>query len=147
METTFMMIKPDAVQKNLIGEIVKRVENKGLKIRAMKFLQLDRALAEKLYDVHKERPFFGELVDFIISGPVVPMVVSGPEAVKVVRSLLGATKSAEALPGTIRGDFGITTGKNIVHASDEPERAKYEYGLFFKPEELVTYEKITDNWL
>ena len=147
METTFSMVKPDGVQRNLIGEVIKRFEQKGLKIRGLKLVQINRPLAERLYDVHKERPFFGELVDFIISGPVVVMVVEGPEAIKVVRSLLGATKSAEAAPGTIRGDFGITTGKNIVHASDEVNRAKYEMGLFFKPDELISYSKIHDNWL
>lgn len=148
METkTFMMIKPDGVQRSLIGEIIKRVEQKGLKIRGLKFVKIDKPLAERLYDVHKERPFFDELVEFIISGPVAVMVISGPEAVKVVRNLLGATQAAEATPGTIRGDYGITTGKNIVHASDATDRAEYEYGLFFKPEELHSYNKIIDPWL
>lgn len=147
METSFMMIKPDGVQRSLAGRIIQRVEEKGLKLRGMKLVQIDRPLAERLYDVHKERPFFGELVEFITSGPVIVMVVEGPDAVKVVRNLLGATKSAEATPGTIRGDFGITTGKNIVHASDEVERAQYELGLFFKPEELLKYNKIHDSWL
>lgn len=147
METTFTMVKPDGVQRSLIGEVIQRFEQKGLKIRGLKMVQIDRPLAERLYDVHKERPFFGELVDFIISGPVVVLVVEGPEAIKVVRNLLGATKSAEAAPGTIRGDFGITTGKNIVHASDAVDRAQYEMGLFFKPEELISYSKIHDNWL
>lgn len=147
METSFMMVKPDGVQRSLAGKVIQRVEEKGLKIRGLKLIQIDKPLAERLYDVHKERPFFGELVEFITSGPVVVMVVEGPEAIKVVRNLLGATKSAEAAPGTIRGDYGITTGKNIVHASDAVDRAQYELGLFFKPEELVTYTKIHDNWL
>lgn len=142
-----MMIKPDGVQRSLIGDIIQRVEKKGLKLLGLRLVQIDKPLAERLYDVHKERPFFQELVEFIISGPVVVMVVQGSEAVKVVRSLLGATKSAEATPGTIRGDFGITTGKNIVHASDAVDRAKYEMGLFFKPEELLKYSKIHDVWL
>ena len=147
METSFMMIKPDGVQRSLAGRIIQRVEEKGLKLRGMRLIQIDRPLAERLYDVHKERPFFGELVEFITSGPVIVMVVEGPDAVKVVRNLLGATKSAEAAPGTIRGDFGITTGKNIVHASDAVDRAQYELGLFFKSEDLVSYDKIHDSWL
>ena len=147
MEKTFTMVKPDGVQRSLIGEVIQRFERKGLKLCGLKLVHIDRPLAERLYDVHKERPFFGELVDFIISGPVVVMVVEGPEAIKVVRNLLGATKSVEAAPGTIRGDFGITTGKNIVHASDAVERAQYEMGLFFKSEELLSYSKIHDNWL
>lgn len=147
METTFVMIKPDAVMKGLIGEVIRRFEKKGLKLRAMKMVQLDRPLAERLYDIHKERPFFESLVTFVTSAPVVVMVWTGPDAISVVRTLLGNTKAAEALPGTIRGDFGITTEKNIVHASDAPERAEYEYGLFFKPEDLLKYDKITDPWL
>ena len=147
METTFMMIKPDGVQKGLIGEVIKRVETKGLKIRALKFMKLDTELAQKLYDVHKERSFFSDLVNFVTSGPIVAMVVSGPEAVKAVRKLLGDTKAADALPGSIRGDFAITTEKNIVHASDAVERAKYEMSLFFKQDDLVDWNKITDPWL
>jgi len=147
METTFMMIKPDGVQRSLIGEVIKRVENKGLKLRGLKFLNIDKSLAEKLYDIHASTPFFSELVGFVTSSPVVVMVVSGPEAVKVVRNLLGATQAANALPGTIRGDFGITTGKNIVHASDATDRAKYEFGLFFRHDELVDYDKIIEPWL
>ena len=146
-ELSFSMIKPDCVQRNLVGRVIQRFEEKRLKLRGLKLVQINRPLAERLYDVHKERPFFGELVDFIISGPVVVMVVEGPEAIKVVRNLLGATKSADAAPGTIRGDFGITTGKNIVHASDAIDRAKYEMGLFFKPEELLSYSKVHDPWL
>ncbi len=147
METTFSIVKPDGVQRSLIGEVIQRFERKGLKIRGLKMVKIDRPLAERLYDVHKEKPFFGELVNFIISGPVVVLVVEGPEAIKVVRNLLGATKSVEATPGTIRGDFGITTGKNIVHASDAVDRAQYEMNLFFKPEEILSYSKIQDNWL
>lgn len=147
METTFVMIKPDGVQRNLVGEVIARTERKGLKLRGLKLIQLNKALAERLYDIHKDRPFFGELVEFVTSGPVVVMVVSGPQAVMVVRNLLGSTKAAEAIPGTIRGDFGITTGKNIVHASDAVDRAEYEMGLFFNSSELVSFDKINEPWL
>ncbi|MHA2363679.1 MAG: nucleoside-diphosphate kinase [Candidatus Hodarchaeales archaeon] len=146
IENTFVMIKPDAVHRGLIGEVISRFEKKGLKLRAMKFLQIDRPLAEKLYDIHKERPFFNDLVDFIISGPIVVMVWSAPRAVAMVRHLLGATKSFEANPGTIRGDYGIALDKNIVHASDAPDRAKYEYNLFFNVNELVNWTMATGDW-
>ncbi len=141
------MIKPDAVQRGLIGEIVSRLEKKGLKIVAMKMLNVSRELAEKHYAEHREKPFFESLVSYITSAPVVAMVVEGKNAVKVVRTLVGATNPQEALPGTIRGDFGMDIGRNVIHASDSLESAEREISLFFKPEEIVEYNRIDEDWL
>ncbi len=147
MERTFVMIKPDGVQRRLIGEIISRLEKKGLKIVAMKMLNISKDLAERHYAEHKEKPFFQSLVDYITSGPVVAMVVEGKNAVKVVRTLVGATNPQEALPGTIRGDFGMDIGRNVIHASDSLESAEREISLFFKPEEIVEYKRIDEDWL
>lgn len=146
MENTFVMIKPDAVQRNLIGNIISRFERKGLKLRAIRFLQMKRSLAEQLYDVHNERPFYNDLVNFATSGPVVVMIWNGPNAIMIVRRLLGETKSFEAQPGTIRGDFGLSVEKNIIHASDAADRAEYEYNLFFRSEELIEWSLSTEKW-
>lgn len=145
MESTFVMIKPDAVQRGFIGQIIARLENKGFVLKAMKFVLVDRLTAEKLYDIHKGKAFYEGLVTYITSGPVVVMAWDGPNAISAVRILVGATKANEALPGTIRGDFGLTVDKNTIHASDSVERAKYEIGLFFK--DLVQWKKITDPWI
>ncbi|HIP25677.1 MAG TPA: nucleoside-diphosphate kinase [Archaeoglobus profundus] len=147
MERTFVMIKPDGVQRGLIGEIISRLERKGLKIVAMKMINVDRELAEKHYAEHKEKPFFNNLVQYITSGPVVAMVVEGKNAVKVVRTLVGATDPVEAQPGTIRGDFGLDIGRNIIHASDSLESAEREISLFFKPDEILEYKRIDEDWL
>ena len=147
MERTFVMIKPDAVQRGLIGEIISRFEKKGLKIVAMKMLNVSKDLAERHYAEHREKPFFQSLVDYITSGPVVAMVVEGKNAVKVVRSLVGATNPQDALPGTIRGDFGMDIGRNVIHASDSSESAEREISLFFKPDEIIEYKKIDEDWL
>ncbi len=147
MERTFVMIKPDAVQRGLIGEIISRLERKGLKIVAMKMLNVSKDLAERHYAEHREKPFFQSLVDYITSGPVVAMVVEGKNAVKVVRTLVGATNPQDALPGTIRGDFGMDIGRNVIHASDSLESAEREISLFFKPEEIVEYTRIDEDWL
>ena len=141
------MIKPDAVQRGLIGEIISRLERKGLKIVAMKMLNVSRELAERHYAEHREKPFFESLVSYITSAPVVAMVVEGKNAVKVVRTLVGATNPQEALPGTIRGDFGMDIGRNVIHASDSLESAEREISLFFKPEEIVEYKRIDEDWL
>ncbi len=141
------MIKPDGVQRGLIGEIISRLERKGLKIVAMKMLSVSKDLAERHYAEHREKPFFQSLVDYITSGPVVAMVVEGKNAVKVVRTLVGATNPQEALPGTIRGDFGMDIGRNVIHASDSLESAEREISLFFKPEEIVEYKRIDEDWL
>jgi nucleoside-diphosphate kinase len=141
------MLKPDAVQRGLIGEIISRFEKKGLKIVAMKMLKVDKALAEEHYAEHREKPFFQSLVDYITSGPVVAMVVEGKNAIKIVRTLVGATNPAEALPGTIRGDYGLEVGRNVIHASDSPESAEREISLFFKPDEILEYKRIDEDWL
>ncbi len=147
MERTFVMLKPDAVQRGLIGEIISRIEKKGLKIVAMKMLKIDRELAEKHYEEHREKPFFKNLVNFITSAPVVAMVVEGKNAVKIVRNLVGATNPEEALPGTIRGDFGLEIGRNVIHASDSIKSAEREIALFFRDEEIVEYRRIDEEWI
>ena len=147
MERTFVMIKPDAVQRGLVGEIIARLERKGLKIVAMKMLHVSRELAQNHYAEHKGKPFFESLVDYITSAPVVAMVVEGKNAVKVVRTLVGATNPQEASPGTIRGDYGMDIGRNVIHASDSLESAEREISLFFKPEEIFDYKRIDEDWL
>lgn len=140
MEKSLIIIKPDGVQRRLIGEIVGRIEKKGLKIAAMKMLQVNQELAEKHYAVHRGKPFYEPLVNFITSGPVVAMAVEGPNAIAVMRKLMGKTFGFEAEPGTIRGDFGVSTQYNLVHGSDSPETAKFELSLWFDKEEHVHYE-------
>jgi len=147
MERTFVMVKPDGVQRGLVGEVISRLERKGLKIVAMKMLWIARELAENHYTEHKEKPFFKALVDYITSGPVVAMVVEGRNAIKVVRTLVGATNPVEAAPGTIRGDFGLDVGRNVVHASDSPQSAEREISLFFTNDEIVSWEKADEPWI
>ena len=125
------MIKPDAVKRGLIGEIVWRFEKRGLAINGLRQLDVDTALAGRLYDIHSDKPFFNDLVAFITSGPIVALHLEGPEAIKVIRKMVGATNPAEAEPGTIRGDYALAIDSNVVHASDAPERAEYELSLFF----------------
>lgn len=141
MEKTFAMIKPNAVQRNLIGEIVLRLEKKGFMINSLKLINVTRKQAEKHYDVHREKPFYNELIESIMSGPVVVMVLSGNNAVDIVRLLAGATKPSESLPGTIRGDFSNDLGMNIIHTSDSVERAKYEISVYFDDSEIINYKK------
>lgn len=147
MERTFLMVKPDGVQRDLVGEIVGRFENKGYQLVGAKLMKITPELAEQHYGEHKERPFFGELVEFITSGPVFAMVWEGENVISTSRLLVGATNPTESAPGTIRGDFAVTVGKNIIHGSDSPESAVREIGLFFKEEELVTYDKSMKNWI
>ncbi len=147
MERTFVMVKPDGVQRGLVGEVISRLERKGLKIVAMKMLWIQEELAREHYAEHAEKPFFQALVDYITSGPVVAMVVEGKEAVKVVRTLVGATNPVEASPGTIRGDFGMDIGRNVVHASDSLESAEREISLFFDADEIIEYSKSGEEWL
>ena len=130
-EKTLMIVKPDAVGKNVIGQIIDRVEGHGFIVRQLRMLSLSREMAESFYDIHKERPFFGELVDFMISGPVVPMVLEREDAVPCLREFIGPTNSEEASAGTIRGDFGTDVQCNAVHASDSIENAKHEIDFFF----------------
>nr|BAK69327.1 nucleoside diphosphate kinase [[Bacillus] caldovelox] len=146
-ERTFIMVKPDGVQRNLIGEIVARFEKKGFQLVGAKLMQVSRELAEQHYAEHKERPFFGELVDFITSGPVFAMVWEGENVTAAARQMMGKTNPQEAAPGTIRGDFGLTVGKNVIHGSDSPQSAEREISLFFKEEELVSYSKQINAWL
>ena len=147
MERTLIIIKPDGVQRGLIGPVIERFERRGLKFVGLKMIQISRELAEKHYAVHRERPFFGGLVDFITSSPVVVGVLEGPNAIDVVRSTVGATNPGSAAPGTIRADFGLTIGRNLVHASDGPDTARDEIQLYFSPDELVGYERSVEGWL
>ncbi|KQL53704.1 nucleoside diphosphate kinase [Heyndrickxia shackletonii] len=147
MEKTFLMVKPDGVQRQLIGEIVSRFEKKGFHLVGAKLMKVSTELAEKHYGEHKERPFFGELVDFITSSPVFAMVWEGENVIATARQMMGSTNPKDAQPGTIRGDFGVTVGKNIIHGSDSPESAEREIGLFFKSEELVDYTKLINEWI
>ncbi|MHA6251098.1 nucleoside-diphosphate kinase [Oceanobacillus sp. CAU 1775] len=147
MEKTFLMVKPDGVQRNLIGEIVQRFEKKGYKLAGAKLMSISNELAEQHYGEHKERPFFGELVDFITSGPVFAMVWEGEDVIATARNMMGKTNPSEAAPSTIRGDFGITVGKNIIHGSDSPESAEREIALFFDEKELVNYDKVDNSWI
>ena len=147
MEKTFLMVKLDGVQRNLIGEIVSRFEKKGFQLVGGKLMSIPQALAEEHYGEHKERPFFGELVDFITSGPVFAMVWEGENVIATARLMMGSTNPKDAAPGTIRGDFGVTVGKNVIHGSDSPASAEREIGLFFKEEELVEYAKLMNEWI
>ncbi len=137
MERSLVFIKPDAMQRGLAGEIISRLENKGLKIVAMKMLRMDKALAQRHYAVHKDKPFFNELVDFVTSRPVIAMVLQDDDAVKVIRQTMGETDPAKALPGTIRGDFGGDISHNLIHGSDSVENAGSEIALFFSAKEIV----------
>ncbi|WP_080845450.1 nucleoside-diphosphate kinase [Cytobacillus gottheilii] len=147
MQKTFLMVKPDGVQRNLIGEIVSRFEKKGFQLAGAKLMSIPKELAEEHYGEHKERPFFGELVDFITSGPVFAMVWEGENVIATARQMMGSTNPKDAVPGTVRGDFGVIVGKNIIHGSDSPESAEREIGLFFKQEELVEYNKVMNEWI
>lgn len=146
-ERSLVIIKPDAVQRALIGEIIARYEKRGLKIAAMKFEQVSRETAEQHYGEHKGKPFYEGLVGYITSAPSVLMVIEGPDAVGIVRKMNGATKPGEAEPGTIRADFGLTIGRNLVHASDSPESAAREVGIFFGQGGIVEYDRAIDQWI
>ncbi len=147
MEKSFVMIKPDGVQRELVGEIIGRFEKKGAKIIGLKLMRISRELAEQHYEMHKGKPFFEELIKFITSGPVVAMVFEGENIINIVRKMVGATDPSNAQPGTIRGDFVLDTGQNIVHASDSIENAAREISIFFKDEELVKYNLNMLKWV
>jgi len=147
MERTYLMVKPDGVQRNLIGEIVSRFEKKGFQLVGAKLMQVSKETAELHYGEHKERPFFGELVDFITSSPVFAMVWEGENVIATARQMMGATNPKDSAPGTIRGEFAATVGKNIIHGSDSPESAEREIGIFFKENELVEYSKLIKEWI
>ena len=146
-EKTLVLIKPDGVQRGLIGQVISKLELRGLKIVALKMLSINHELASRHYSEHIDRPFYKNLIEFIISSPVVATVFEGPDAVTLVRKTLGATNPLEASPGTIRGDMGITIDKNIIHGSDSIESADKEIALFFQPEEILTYERNIDAWM
>ncbi|MFM8279101.1 MAG: nucleoside-diphosphate kinase [Candidatus Limnocylindrus sp.] len=146
-QRTLVLIKPDGVQRQLVGRVIARFEDRGLKIVGMRLTAVTRDLAERHYAVHKGRPFFASLVDFITSSPVVAIVLDGPNAISVVRSMVGTTKPHESAPGTIRGDFALETGKNLIHASDAEETAAAEIELWFGAGGLVDYERATDTWV
>jgi nucleoside-diphosphate kinase len=145
-ERTLVLIKPDGVQRLLVGRILARYEERGLKIVGLKLVHVDRALAEQHYAVHREKPFFGGLVDFITSRPLVALALEGPDAIAIVRSINGATRPPEAAMGTIRGDFALQTAQNLVHASDSAENAAAELELWFRAQELFEYEREIDRW-
>lgn len=148
MERSLIILKPDAVQRGLIGTIVGRLEQRGLKIVGMKLTQIDEALARKHYAEHEGKPFFAGLVSYITSGPVVLMVVAGDNVIEMIRTTVGATNPAKAAPGTIRGDYAVSIGRNLIHASDKPESGEREVANFFDDSELVTsFSRDTDRWI
>jgi len=147
LERTFIMVKPDGVQRGLIGNIIQRIEQKGFKIAAMKLATMPVEKAEDHYAEHKGKPFFKDLVGFITSGPSVQMVVEGRGAIAAMRAMNGATNPANASPGTIRGDLGIETGRNVIHGSDSPASAEREIGIHFSKSEILDYKRIDESWL
>ncbi len=147
MERSLIILKPDAVQRGLIGPILTRIEQRGLRIVGMKLIQIDDALARRHYAVHEGKPFFNDLISYISSGPVVVLVVTGSNVIEIVRSMVGATNPVKAAPGTIRGDFALEIGRNLIHASDSPENGEMEVNLFFRAEELVDMRRSTDQWI
>ena len=146
-ERTLILIKPDGVQRALVGRLIERYEQRGLRIAGLKMVHVDRALAERHYAIHREKPFFGGLVDFIVSSPLVAMAVEGPNAISVCRAINGATRPEQAAPGSIRGDFALETGQNLVHASDSQETAAGELALWFNDGELFDYPRDLDRWV
>ncbi|MBI4302243.1 MAG: nucleoside-diphosphate kinase [Chloroflexi bacterium] len=147
MERTLVLVKPDAVQRGLVGTVISYLERKGLKLVALKMLHMDEALAQRHYAIHQGKPFFEGLVRFITSGPLVAAVWEGPQAVAVVRQTMGETDPAKATPGTIRGDLALDIGRNLVHGSDSLENAQKEIALFFASEEIVSYSRDYDRWI
>ena len=147
MERTLVIIKPDGVQRGLSGAILKRFEDRGLRFVGMKLISIDRALAERHYAVHKGKFFYDDLVNYITSGPVIVLVLEGPEAIKVVRAMVGATRPHEAASGTIRGDFALSGLRNLIHASDAPDTAQEEIALYFADDELLSYTRDLDRWI
>ncbi len=147
MERSLVLIKPDAIQRGLTGEIISRLEKKGLKIVAMKMLHMDKKLAQRHYAIHKGKDFFNDLVNFITSSPLIAIVFQGKNAVAVIRQMMGETDPAKASSGTIRGDFGIDIGHNLIHGSDSLENASKEIDLFFSAEEIFNYDRELDTWI
>src|SRR3954471_10541103 len=147
LERTLIILKPDAVQRNLCGEIISRFEKKGLQIVGMKLMKISPQLAETHYEAHKARPFYPGLVKFMTSSPVIVMALAGKDAIAIARNMMGATFGSKAAPGTIRGDLGVSNSFNLIHGSDAPESAQRELGLFFKPEELLDWTLASQGWV
>ncbi len=147
MERTLVLVKPDGVQRGLIGEVISRLERRGLRLVAAKFMPVSQELAETHYAIHKGKPFYEGLVRYITSAPVMAMVWEGPNAVAAVRQTMGATRPTEAAPGTLRHDFALEVGRNLTHASDMPENGEIEIALWFRPDELVSWERSVDLWI
>jgi nucleoside-diphosphate kinase len=147
LETTLVLIKPDAVQRGLTGEIVSRLEARGLKIIAAKFLKVPQSLAEEHYAIHQGKPFYDGLIQYITSSPVMAMVWEGPQAIAAVRQTMGSTRPIEAAPGSVRHDFGLEVGRNLTHASDGAETAKLEISLWFEPDEIIEWGRSLDPWI
>lgn len=147
MEKTLVLVKPDGVQRGLVGEVISRLERRGLRLVAAKFMQVSQELAEQHYAIHKGKPFYDGLIQYITSSPVMAMVWEGPKAVAAVRQTMGATRPTEAAPGTLRHDFALEVGRNLTHASDSPENGEIESALWFKAEELVSWGREVDRWI
>lgn len=147
MEQTFVFIKPDGVQRGLVGEIISRLENRGLRMAAAKFIAVSQELAEQHYGIHKGKPFYDGLIKYVTSAPVMAMVWEGPNAVAAVRQTMGATRPTEAAPGSVRHDFGLDVGRNLTHASDSVENAKGEIELWFDADDLVSWNRAIDEWV
>lgn len=147
MERTLVIVKPDGVQRGLIGDIITRLERRGLKIVGLKMMQISRELAARHYGVHQGKPFYDGLVSYITSSPVVVMAVEGKKAIEMVRQTMGKTNPLDAAPGTIRADLAVDIGRNLVHGSDGAQTAEFELGLFFKPDELVSWERSVEPWV
>lgn len=146
-ETTLVLVKPDGVQRGLSGEIVRRLEQTGLKLVGLKLMQVSRELAGQHYGEHEGKPFYAGLVDYITASPVVAMALEGPDAIAITRKMMGVTKPAEAAPGTIRGDFGVDIGRNLIHGSANAEDAQREVGLFFDAAELIRWDRAIEGWI
>ena len=147
MERTLILVKPDGVQRGLVGKIIERFESRGLKLAGLKFMRMSEELASRHYAVHQGKPFYDSLVSYIISGPVVAMAWEGKQAVSIARTTIGATNPADASAGTIRGDFGVEIGRNLVHGSDGQETANYELALFFDESALISWERDLESWI
>ncbi len=147
MERTLVLLKPDVLQRGLVGRIIARLEDRGLKLSGIKMLQMDDALARRHYEAHVDKPFFAGLKGFMTSSPLIAMAVEGDNAVEVVRTTMGVTNPQQAAPGTIRGDVGIEIGRNLVHGSDSPEAAAHDLGIFFSSGEILDYQRDVDRWV
>jgi nucleoside-diphosphate kinase len=147
MERTLILAKPDAVQRGLVGEVIARIERRGLKIVGLKLVKVSKELAAAHYEEHRDKPFFQSLIDYITWCPIAAMVVEGPDAIEIARSTIGSTNPVVAAPGSIRGDLGVSVSRNLVHASDGPASAEREVKLFFKSDELFQYKRVADLWM